>query len=305
MTAGALRARAIVMLSFLACLAAAPAQEGPPLAPPLVRVSFFHDADLDGKRDSGEASLTKLGSIASCPFRREDDGSILVGATQEIQIHLFGASPDGKALQAAVMGDPPRLTMLPILSLSIARQDIEIGLADGFLTSPLEPGRMNLADYESALRDPSAWMRQCDPLFPKAWPYERNYFFYGYRIPAGPLESDPHLAFDLWALPGTPVLAAAPGTVVEGLFDWRFGIEGPYGIVYYNHLESAVKIGDRVERYQLVGWIAEGQGNHLHFELRPDPERILEAFPGRGAADVFKSPSRGEAVVLPTWFGEE
>ena len=267
----------------------------------LVRISFYHDADLNGQRDAGEPELTNLRVSAAGEFRPAARGAILVPAGRTILLHVDGRSPAGKPLTVAVRTE--EILMLPQFSHDSGERDSAIGLADGFLTSPLRPGQLH--EQRGALRDPAGWNSRCKQLYPAGWPHAPNYFYYGYRIPAGGLAGTPHLAFDIGADPGTPVLAAAPGTIVRGLYDWRFGIRGPWGTVYYNHLVPAVRIGAVVRRYDVVGHIAPGQGDHLHFELRPDPARILEAFPGVQGSYFLRSPLRGERVPVPPCFARD
>ncbi len=268
-------------------------------------ISFYYDANLNGQRDSAEPLLTRLKISSTGEFRPALNGSIDVPADRDIQLRITGTSPCGKALTTATHMEPAEVIMLPEFTYSAGGHDAMIGLADGYLTSPVRPGQLKMEDYSSVLRDPANWKKQTDPLFPAGWKYERNYFFYGYRIPSGGLEGTAHLAFDIWASPGTPVLASAPGIITEPMFDWCFGISGQYGTIYYNHIVPAVKIGDSVKRYDVVGYIAEGQGDHVHFELRPDPSYILEAFPGVGKSFLLKNPLKGEGVALLPFFGSE
>ena len=271
----------------------------------LVRIAFYYDANLNGLQDSDEPMLTKLDATASGHYRREPDGSIKVPRKQAITLRVRGSNPNGKTLTNATYQEPVAVVMLPEFKFSVGAQDAIIGLADGYLTSPIRPSQLKWDEYNAVLSNPTNWKAHSDPLYPEGWSYPRNYFFYGYRIPSGGLQGTPHLAFDIWANPGTPVLASAPGKIVKPLYDWRFGISGAYGTVYYNHIVPAVSIGDTVKRYDVVGHIAEGEGNHVHLELRPDPANILLAFPGVGQGYFMKSPLKGEQVPVPPFFGPQ
>jgi murein DD-endopeptidase MepM/ murein hydrolase activator NlpD len=105
-------------------------------------------------------------------------------------------------------------------------------------------------------------------------------------------EADAHLGLDLSINTGTPVLAAAPGTVVWAsyglLFNSEFYIDDPYGIsvvirhdfgydgkrlfTIYAHLSEAnVEVGEYVERGEVIarsGSTGQSTGPHLHFEVR-------------------------------------
>jgi murein DD-endopeptidase MepM/ murein hydrolase activator NlpD len=105
-------------------------------------------------------------------------------------------------------------------------------------------------------------------------------------------EADAHLGLDFSMNTGTPVLAAAPGTVVWAsyglLFNSEFYIDDPYGIsvvirhdfgydgerlfTIYAHLSEAnVEVGEYVERGEVIarsGSTGQSTGPHLHFEVR-------------------------------------
>lgn len=113
----------------------------------------------------------------------------------------------------------------------------------------------------------------------------------GYGLRADPLhgggaargEMVNHPGFDLAATTGTPVAAAAGGTVVHA------GPAGTYGNLVtlrhdngfetrYAHLSSIdVKVGDRVEAGSGLGKVGStgySTGPHLHFEVRHDGKAI-------------------------------
>lgn len=275
-----------------------------PVTPVLIRAVFYYDSNLDGRRGPGEPLLKNLVFENADKADPGPDGALLLPAGQDKVITVSGISPAGKQLKICTLGEPFEVRMLPRLTIQGAYTGLEIGLADGFLTSPLNPVTLNWTDYSNALRTPAAWLNNALKYFPAGWDYEPNYYYYGYRIPEGGLAGTPHLAFDIWAVPGTPVLAAAPGTIVKPLYDWKFGISGPYGTVYYNHIVPTVKIGEQVRRYQVVGTIAENQGNHLHFEMRPEPAHLLSAFPGVDRDFLIKSPVKGEELPVMPFFAE-
>ena len=91
-----------------------------------------------------------------------------------------------------------------------------------------------------------------------------------------------HDAIDIMAPAGTPVVAAAPGTVEKLFFSNGGGGITAYvrskdnrWMYYYAHLQSyapGLKEGQQVERGQLIGWVgstgnANPAGPHLHFAI--------------------------------------
>ena len=106
---------------------------------------------------------------------------------------------------------------------------------------------------------------------------------YGSRIDPIQHKEIKHPGFDLAAKTGTPVSAAAPGTVVSA------GPAGTYGNLVtvrhgngvetrYAHLSATtVKVGDHVEQGQQIGNVGTtgySTGPHLHFEVRKDGQAI-------------------------------
>ncbi len=88
-----------------------------------------------------------------------------------------------------------------------------------------------------------------------------------------------HLAIDIGAPKGTPVVAAADGEIVTMRREKRGGISvyqkdtsGKY-LLYYCHLSKytkGLKVGDRVEKGQViahVGRTGHASGPHLHFSI--------------------------------------
>ena len=99
-----------------------------------------------------------------------------------------------------------------------------------------------------------------------------------------------HPGIDIAASVGTPVRAAAAGTVAFSGWDPEYGylvvVEHGLGLEtrYGHNSRLSVAVGDRVERGQLVasvGTSGRSTGPHLHFEIRKDgvavdPRKYLE-----------------------------
>jgi hypothetical protein len=269
----------------------------------LVELSFYSDPDLNGLKEASESRLSKLSIMVGGRTYVGDKVAIPPDSTVDLTIQ--GLSPVGKQLTTATYNEPRRPVALPTFRFHSGMTDGAIGLADGPATSPIKPSEMTIDDYEYFRLHPNEWAKQYLKYYPAGLPYEPNYFFYGALEPGsyGVPEGKPHLAFDIWATDGTPVHACWGGTIVPGLYDRKFGIDSGSQVAYYNHLVPSVKIGDTVQRYDLLGNIEKGLG-HVHFELRPDPTAILNIFTTMSAEDLLKSPLRGEKVPQLPYFGK-
>jgi murein DD-endopeptidase MepM/ murein hydrolase activator NlpD len=115
-----------------------------------------------------------------------------------------------------------------------------------------------------------------------------------------------HDGIDLAASPGTPILAAASGTVVRAQRHLQYGLmvdldHGNGYLTRYAHASSLmVKPGEVVKRgapIALVGSTGRSTGPHLHFEIHHkgsiyDPERFVSAALKRNATAGDSEPSR-------------
>ena len=102
-----------------------------------------------------------------------------------------------------------------------------------------------------------------------------------------------HEGIDLCAKPGTPVLAAEAGRVIESGWHGDYGNvvvvkhAGNYSTVYAHNLRNRVRKGAFVEKGDVVaelGATGNASGPHVHFEIRrekrsEDPLRYLPALP--------------------------
>ena len=117
-----------------------------------------------------------------------------------------------------------------------------------------------------------------------------------------------HGGIDIRVERGTPIRAAAAGMVISS------GTERAYGqvvkiwhaadlmTVYAHNQENAVKVGDWVERGQVIGMVGRtgrATAPHLHFEVRLDSKKYDPLFwlPPPGTVDVATST---QARDLPT-----
>lgn len=95
-----------------------------------------------------------------------------------------------------------------------------------------------------------------------------------------------HKGIDIAAPVGTPIVAAAPGTVVYSQWnEWGYGysveiLHSDGTVTFYaHHSSNAVSVGEEVSQGQQIaemGSTGLSTGPHLHFEIHP---------PGREAAD--------------------
>ena len=109
---------------------------------------------------------------------------------------------------------------------------------------------------------------------------------------------DKHRGIDLYAAPGTKVVAVEPGKVVDiftvpapedapsGKDTQGIAIEGPSGRVTYAEikLQSKIKVGDSVEQGQTLGKVAkihdedsDVPSSMLHFQLATGPTKVWTA----------------------------
>ncbi len=120
-----------------------------------------------------------------------------------------------------------------------------------------------------------------DLLGTMCWPVDGGYVssLYGWRD----WDHSRHKGIDIAAKRGTEIYAAASGKVVHAGTYSTYGklviIDHGYGYeTYYAHQSNiAVEKGDYVEKGDLIGYVGmtgTASGNHLHFEIRLDNDRI-------------------------------
>jgi murein DD-endopeptidase MepM/ murein hydrolase activator NlpD len=110
---------------------------------------------------------------------------------------------------------------------------------------------------------------------PSFWPV-RGYITRGYSIAGGEGAEGYHPGIDIGVERGTPVRAAASGSVAEAGWDDTYGyfirIDHGYGIkTLYGHNERlVVMVGERVGRGQTIAYsgnTGKSTAPHLHFEV--------------------------------------
>lgn len=106
---------------------------------------------------------------------------------------------------------------------------------------------------------------------------------FGYRVSPVSGETGIHTGLDMAAPYGTPIYAAADGTVVDSAWDNSYGyyvkvLHSDHTVSIYAHCSAlCADAGDEVEQGEKiaeVGSTGASTGNHLHFEVRKDNIRI-------------------------------
>ncbi len=92
-----------------------------------------------------------------------------------------------------------------------------------------------------------------------------------------------HGGVDIGVPYGTPIVAAASGTVLNASYHWSWGNNvliyhnGTYSTRYAHMSVIACNVGDYVEQGQVIGYVGStgnSTGNHLHFEVYENGTRI-------------------------------
>lgn len=207
---------------------------------------------------------------------------------------LFAASRERSRLQRQLGALRHELGQIDALKLEIAETEktrakvLTILGARGAYTDSFQA--VNHASIAPALDSDELRMREEDFMrsVPRAWPV-RGPVTKSY-LAAGKDARTFHPGIDIAAATGTPVRAAASGTVTFAGWDAEYGylvaVEHGLGLeTRYGHNDRlSVQVGDRVERGQLlaaVGSTGRSTAPHLHFEIRKDgvpidPRQYLE-----------------------------
>ena len=108
---------------------------------------------------------------------------------------------------------------------------------------------------------------------------------YGLRLSPFTGFVENHQGLDIPAISGTPVTATADGTVVVVGQSGGYGNfviirhDGKYSTVYghLNNFANMAQVGTKVKRYDIIGYVGStgrSTGNHLHYEVRENGQRV-------------------------------
>jgi len=270
-------------------------------------VKFFYDGNMSGSRDEIEPFLSPVVK----GYQQSQDGCYYVPEGKETRLYITGKAPNGKDLLNATLDWPMGVNLLPQITVGTTKTR-EIGLVDGFCSSPIRPEEWwwdpynyykNTENFMQHIKELNLYPPYCLPgTKPDAEP---NYYWYGYCNHWNPKAR--HRAIDIAAREGTDVHAPVPGRVVEGNYDHIIGIRGPYGQVDLNHINIIVRYGQWVNAGDIIGKV--GPDLHVHMEIYQPLNAlsgssiILQCFSGILPSDILRSPLRGEDVHPLPYFG--
>jgi murein DD-endopeptidase MepM/ murein hydrolase activator NlpD len=154
--------------------------------------------------------------------------------------------------------------------------------ADGTLKAQMEQSLQKAQRYDDAMQDmQSRWQKDLGriDLLPTLLPISGDFVVTsGFGFRSDPMTHLPslHQGIDFVAQPGTPILATAPGVVLQAEFSGAYGnmvdIQHAEGFVTrYAHLQAIqVQAGQAIEAQQTVGTLGNtgrSTGPHLHYEV--------------------------------------
>ena len=258
---------------------------------PLICVKFFYDGNMSGSKEENEPFLTP--SVRG--YKLGENGCYYI-PEGKVKLYITGKAPNGKDLLNATLDWPNAVNLLPAITID-TKNTQEVGLVDGFCSSPIRPEDLYWEEYNRFIANPDLWFELYTKYFEGA-EEGPNWLFYGYKLPG-----KSHKAFDIWAKPGTPVYAPVPGKII-GISE-NHAIHIRYAdnkLITLGHITPAVKKGDYVQGGEIVGYIKEGEGNHVHMEPEPDGSLLLKCFAGFSRDNLLINPRQGPPPVLP-YFG--
>lgn len=149
----------------------------------------------------------------------------------------------------------------------------EVIIPGGEVAAPKAPAKKTVAKSSTTAKKPAAAASRALPAISG---------FFGNPLPGGRISQGVHgyNGIDMSAPSGTPIYAAAGGTVIvaKGGGGWNGGY-GNYVVIdhgngtqtLYAHMSSLGTSGGSVSKGDLIGYVGntgKSTGNHLHFEVR-------------------------------------
>ena len=247
----------------------------------------------------GGVAIVELGAAALRPSARFDGRRVMVLPKPErpgFWIAVVGiglaADPQRRQTLSVLAGEGPVREIALALEpkryaeqrLKVPRRHVELSPQD---MARYERERVHLADVSSrftASREPATLLLASPTEGPHSSSFGLRRIFNGEK-------RNPHSGMDIAAPAGTPVVAAAAGTVAD-TGDYFFNgnsifVDHGQGLItLYCHLSAIdVKPGQTVKRGDLLGKVGQSgraTGPHLHwgmnwFDVRIDPQALLEA----------------------------
>ena len=221
--------------------------------------------ELEDKSQALDDVHVQIEDMVQLMDRFQNTMSLLGSGTQEPDLATDFRAQDFTDITAAV-GMVGSSNMSDVERLQLLNTSIENSM------SPLRESLNLLSNQQRLLSE-----------LPTAWPVKRSQaqisFLFGPNLePINRSRWYLHRGIDIAGAPGTPILAAANGKVVEvdyspGGYGNYVVIQHKYGIytLYAHQQRVFVRLGDIVsqgERLGLMGATGRVTGRHLHFEVR-------------------------------------
>jgi len=187
------------------------------------------------------------------------------------EVTIASATPPGAATAIGGPTLPATAAATVVSRAAISQARNALGTL-GQINLKLGDQTKSLEEIRSALSESLAYLFAKPSGYP-AFGYISSRFGYRNTMYGG----DFHTGYDIAGRYGSPILATADGTVVFAGWAGTYGnmveVEHAYGwsTVYGHCVKLAVKVGDRVKRGQVVGFIGstgKSTGPHVHYEVR-------------------------------------
>jgi len=212
----------------------------------------------------------KLERLESTVDYLKNDINKIIQKDEDIRLVFDLAPLDPELRQVGIGGDnnDNSAASSPIAQRAVlAEQDLDL------LRRQLELENASFEDLLGKVQDkrekldhtPS--IRPCDGRFSRGFGSQRDPF-------TGLIQ--PHNGVDYAAPRGTPIYAAAAGTVTHASFEGGMGnkVEIDHGdgiVTLYAHMNKFnVRVGQKVDRYDIIGFVGStgySTGPHLHYEV--------------------------------------